>query len=121
LRNPRTEALKPMTSMATTKNIPLRRWMVPPFLAISATAPRRIARPPAAMWMGKITSCMSGPCLRGGLLPNFTLVTNRAAAERTPPLDAHSLDQQPHREGHFADEDGNAHDHERGTGEPWRE
>src|SRR5215218_9993259 len=60
LRNPRIEALKPMTSMAQTNSSPLRRWMVPPFFTTRATAPRTMASPPAAMWIGR-SRCMVGP------------------------------------------------------------
>src|SRR5438128_3790664 len=42
-----------MTSMAQTNSSPLRRWMVPPFLTNRATAPRRMASPPAATWIGR--------------------------------------------------------------------
>ena len=45
--------MAPMTSMAQTNSSPLRRWVVPPFFTIKATAPRTIASPPAAMWIGK--------------------------------------------------------------------
>src|SRR3989442_2610134 len=53
LRNPSIEAVNPMTIMAQTKSRPLRRWMVPPFFTDRATAPRTMASPPAAMWIGK--------------------------------------------------------------------
>jgi hypothetical protein len=52
-RDSRIEAVVPMTSMAQTNSRLLPRWMIPPSLTVRATAPRRMAIPPAAMWIGK--------------------------------------------------------------------
>src|SRR5678815_2598633 len=52
-RNSSIDAVTPITTMALTNSRPLRRWTTPPFLTARATAPRSMASPPAAMWIGK--------------------------------------------------------------------
>src|SRR5882672_4764756 len=102
LRNPRIEAVNPITIVAQTNSSPLRRWMVPPFFTDRATAPRTMASPPAAMWIGK--SMLALTIASHG--------RHRPAPSRAPtPLDEHQRCVQPHGQD----------EHHRKSREPSRE